>query len=68
MTNCVIHLSFPYANGFAIGHIPYVLKFKNKLGELQEKPIDPEKALDDIFSAAISPVRPFGYVHAYHRR
>jgi hypothetical protein len=35
------------------------------LGELQQKPIDPEKALDDIFSAAISPVRPFGYVHAY---
>jgi hypothetical protein len=56
---------FSIANGFAIGHIPYVLKFKNKLGELQEKPIDPEKALDDIFSAAISPVRPFGYVHAY---
>lgn len=56
---------FSIANGFAIGHIPSVLKFKNKHGEQREKSIDTEKALDDIFSAAISPVRPFGYVHAY---
>ena len=57
---------FSIANGFAIGHIPNILRYRNKSGEMQSSPlIDPEKHFDDIFCAAISPVRPFGYVHAY---
>ena len=56
---------FSIANGFAVGHIPDVLRFKTKSGEDKERRINPEKDFDDIFCAAISPVRPFGYVHAY---
>lgn len=56
---------FSIANGFAIGHIPHILRFKTKSGILKTKKISIEDDFDDIFSAAISPVRPFGYVHAY---
>jgi hypothetical protein len=56
---------FSIANGFAIGHIPKLLRYKTKSGEMKEKEVDVEKDFDDIFCSAISPVRPFGYVHAY---
>jgi hypothetical protein len=56
---------FSIANGFAIGHIPNILRFKSKSGEVKERRINVEKDFDDIFCAAISPTRPFGYVHAY---
>jgi hypothetical protein len=56
---------YSIANGFAIGCIPNVIKFKNKEQQIQERQIDHENDLDDLVCAAISPVRPFGYVHAY---
>jgi hypothetical protein len=56
---------YSIANGFAIGCIPNVIKFKNKEGRIQERQIDHENDLEDLVCAAISPVRPFGYVHAY---
>ncbi len=36
-----------------------------KNGEFHTREINAERDLDDLISAAISPVRPFGYVHAY---
>ena len=56
---------YSIANGFAIGCIPNVIKFKNNEGQIQGRQIDHENDLDDLVCAAISPVRPFGYVHAY---
>ena len=56
---------FSIANGFAIGHIPEILRFKTKSGQIKERSVSIEYDFDDIFCAAISPVRPFGYVHAY---
>jgi hypothetical protein len=56
---------FSIANGFAIGHIPEILRFKTKSGQIKERLVSIEYDFDDIFCAAISPVRPFGYVHAY---
>jgi hypothetical protein len=56
---------FSIANGFAIGHIPEILRFKTKNGQIKERCVSIENDFDDIFCAAISPARPFGYVHAY---
>ena len=56
---------FSIANGFAIGHIPKILRFKSKSGEMKERRVSVENDFDDIFCAAISVSRPFGYVHAY---
>ena len=56
---------FAIANGFAIGHIPKILRFKTKSGEMKERRVSVENDFDDIISAAIAPTRPFGYVHAY---
>lgn len=54
------------ANGFAIGHIPDTLHFCDRQGNRKARCIDSERDLDVFICAAISPVRPFGYVHAYH--
>ena len=56
---------FSIANGFAIGHIPDTLYFCDRQGNRKTRCIDSERDLDDLVCAAISPVRPFGYVHAY---
>ena len=56
---------FSIANGFAIGHIPSMLNFKDKNNEPVSVAFDAERDLTDLLCAAISPVRPFGYVHAY---
>ena len=56
---------YSIANGFAIGHVPSWLHFKNKNEEEVSVRFDAEKDLTDLLCAAISPVRPFGYVHAY---
>jgi hypothetical protein len=56
---------YSIANGFAIGFIPDVIKFKDKNEQDKERRIDHENDLDDLICSAISPVRPFGYVHAY---
>jgi hypothetical protein len=56
---------FAIANGFAIGHIPETIAISSKNGEHHVRRINAEKDLDDLICAAISPVRPFGYVHAY---
>ena len=56
---------YAIANGFAIGHIPLMISFVGKNGELHTREIDAERDLSDLICAAISPVRPFGYVHAY---
>lgn len=56
---------FSITNGFAIGHIPDTLYFCDRLGNRKTRCIKVEHDLDDVISAAISPVRPFGYVHAY---
>jgi hypothetical protein len=53
------------ANGFAIGHIPETIAISGKNGERHIRRINAEKDLDDLICATISPVRPFGYVHAY---
>jgi hypothetical protein len=53
------------ANGFAIGHIPEILYFCDSQGNRKARCIDSEHDLDDLICVAISPVRPFGYVHAY---
>eukprot|EP00956_Cyclotella_meneghiniana_P013882 scaffold20351_cov43-Cyclotella_meneghiniana.AAC.2 len=59
---------FAIANGFVIGHIPRTdLTYHDSNGEPQSLPEDfnPDRDLDDLICAAISPVRPYGYVHAY---
>jgi hypothetical protein len=56
---------FSIANGFTFCHIPNILRIKLKSGEVKERRICVEKDIDDIFCSAISPVWPFGYVHAY---
>ena len=60
---------FAIANGFVIGHIPRIhMGFYHSNGnyiDLTEACFDPDKYLDDLICAAISPVRPYGYVHAY---
>ena len=56
---------FAIANGFAIGHIPRLISFLSKDGEHKERVIIPEQDLNDVLCSAISPVRPFGYVHAW---
>jgi hypothetical protein len=56
---------FAIANGFAIGHIPEVINFHDKNGNIKNRSINAEIELDDLLCASISPVRPFGYVHAY---
>ena len=53
------------ANGFAIGHIPRTISFTSKDGEVKSRSVYPENDLNDVFCAAISPVRPFGFVHAF---
>ena len=56
---------YSIANGFAIGHLPSWLHYKDSSNEDVSVRFDPEKDLSDLLCAAISPVRPFGYVHAY---
>ena len=68
---------FSIANGFVIGHIPRTnlcytdgngISVKFPGGELpggDSLAFDPDVHLDDLICAAISPVRPYGYVHAY---
>jgi hypothetical protein len=56
---------FAIANGFAIGHIPRIMAYRDSNGEVHTKIIDLETDLDDKLSAAIAPVRPFGFVHAF---
>jgi hypothetical protein len=53
------------ANGFAIGHIPKTLTYRDSNGDVHTREIDTENDLDDILTASISPVRPFGFVHAF---
>ena len=57
---------FSIANGFAIGHIPDVLIFPDAEGNVVEKIINHEEDLTDVICGAISPVRPFGRVFAFH--
>ena len=56
---------FSIANGFAIGQIPKVLSFTDSNGEICSSTINLEDDLDEMLSAAIAPVRPFGFVHAF---
>ncbi len=56
---------FAIANGFAIGHIPKVLAYRDSNDEICRMTIDPENDLDEKLSAAVAPVRPFGFVHAF---
>ena len=59
---------FAIANGFVIGHIPRTdLTYHDSEGQPHSLrlPFDPERDLDDLICSAISPVRPYGYVHAY---
>jgi hypothetical protein len=53
------------ANGFVIGSIPDELKYVDKDGVPQSCKFREEEDLDDIICAAISPVRPFGYVQGW---
>ena len=53
------------ANGFAIGHVPEIVTYTDMNGDTHTKRIHPETDLDDKLCAAISPVRPFGFVHAF---
>ena len=62
VTNCP---KYSIANGFAIGHIPSVLRFRDREDNTLSVPFNSEKDLTDLLCAAISPVRPFGYIHAY---
>ena len=59
---------FAIANGFVIGHVPRTnLTYHDSNGQPHnlEHVFDPDKHLNDLICAAISPVRPYGYVHAY---
>ena len=56
---------YAIANGFVIGHLPEILSFKDKNGEVHIRNINVERDLNDVVCSAISPVRPFGYIHAY---
>lgn len=54
---------FAIANGFVIGHIPRnKLTYQDANNEDMDLPqdFDPDKHLDDLICAAISPVRPYG--------
>ncbi len=53
---------YAISNGFAIGHIPLMISFVGKNGELRTREINAERDLSDLICAAISPVRPFGYM------
>lgn len=55
---------FSIANGFIIGTIPEVLRYKKKDGEEVTYEF-PEDKLTDLLCAAIAVVRPFAYVFAY---
>ena len=57
---------FSIANGFAIGYIPDVLTFPNIDGTTEVRELNHEKDLTDVICGAISPVRPFGRVFAFH--
>jgi hypothetical protein len=41
------------------------LTYRDSNGDVHTREIDAENDLDDKLSAAISPVRPFGFVHAF---
>ena len=60
---------FAIANGFVIGHIPRIhmgfYDSNHNYIDLPKPTFDPDEYLDDLICAAISPVRPYGYVHAY---
>ena len=56
---------YAIANGLAIGHIPHKISFTGRNCEHYVQQIDAKGDLDDHICAAISPVRPFGYVHAF---
>jgi hypothetical protein len=56
---------FAIANGFAVGHVPDVIHFHDKNGNVENRRIDAEIDWDDLICTSIGPVRPFGYVHAY---
>ena len=56
------------ANGFAIGHVPEILTHTDINGDTHTKRIHPEMDLDDKLCAAILPMRPFGFVHAFNWR
>ncbi len=56
---------YAIANGFALGHIPLVISFVRKHDKFNTREINAERDLSDLVCVAISPVRPFGYVHAY---
>ena len=53
------------ANGFAIGHVPEIVTYTDMNGDTHAKRIHPEMDLNDKLCAAISPVWPFGFVHAF---
>lgn len=57
---------FAIANGFAIGHIPNIISFPDKQGDVIRREINHEKDLTDVICGSISPVRPFGRVFAFH--
>lgn len=50
---------YALTNGFVIGHLPEILSFKDKNGEVKKRNINLEWDLDDIICSAISPVQPF---------
>ncbi len=52
---------YAITNGFAIRNIPLVISVVAKNGKLYTS-INAERDLDDLMCAAISPVRPFGYM------
>ena len=53
------------ANGFAIGQIPDVLTYTNRNNESFTRAINLDSDLDEKMCAAIAPIRPFGFVHAF---
>ena len=60
-TEALHHQTMRYTDGNGIS-----VKFPG--GELpggDSRAFDPDVHLDDLICAAISPVRPYGYVHAY---
>ena len=71
---------YSIANGFAIGSIPETIVYRNKDGDEERVrtvtevrdgegnviPAHTESNVTSIMAAALSPVRPFAYIFAYH--
>ena len=53
------------ANGFVIGRIPSILRFKEEDGTTREREVDYEEHITDILRAMLAPTRAYGYTFAF---